>query len=74
MSIQGTPGVTIGDTKSATYSPTQYREFVNDAAELGFRIRVDLDTNGATDSQAYDANGQITGEWSSKTGGQLAWS
>lgn len=72
MSIQGTPGVTIGDTKSATYGPNQYREFLNDAEELG--LVTDVTTGLATQAYAYDANGQITGEWSSKTGGQLAWS
>lgn len=72
MSIQGTPGVTIGETKSATYSPTQYREFINDAEELGFVT--DVTTGMATEAYAYDGNGQVTGEWSNKVGGQLAWS
>ena len=72
MSIQGTPGVTIGETKSATYGPTQYREFINDAEELGFSI--DIDNGMESKAWAYDAKGLIAGEWSSKTGGQLAWS
>ena len=72
MSIQGTPGVTIGETKSATYSPTQYREFINDAEELG--LVTDIDTGVESKAWAYDKAGKITGEWSSKTGGQLAWS
>jgi hypothetical protein len=72
MSIQGTPGVTVGETKSATYGPTQYREFINDAEELG--LTTDFTNGLESKAWAYDAKGLITGEWSSKTGGQLAWS
>lgn len=72
MSIQGTPGVTIGDTKSATYGPNQYREFLNDAEGLGFTT--DVNTGMESKAWAYDKAGKITGEWSSETGGQLAWS
>lgn len=72
MSIQGTQGVTIGETKSATYGPTQYIEFIEDADNLGFVV--DIDSGYETKVFAYDADNKITGEWSSKTGGQIAWS
>jgi hypothetical protein len=72
MTIQGTPGVTVGETKSATYSPTQYVEFLQDADKLGFAT--DVDVGYETCVTAKNEQGQITGEWSSKVGGQLAWS
>jgi hypothetical protein len=57
---------------SATYGPTQYNEFIHDAEELKFDTDV---TTGHYDQKAWaiDSSGKITGEWSSRTGGQLAW-
>lgn len=69
MAIQGTMGYCEGDVKSATYGVGQYVEFVNDATELGFTTNISPDYISARNDK-----GLITGEWSSKHGGQLAWS
>lgn len=71
MSIQGTPGATLGTTKSATYSPTQYVEFIEDAEKLG--LHVDVDSGHETKVFAYNADNKIAGEWSCKKGGYLSW-
>lgn len=71
MSIRGTPGTTLGTTKLATYKSTQYREFVDDARELG--LRVGADQRHETKVFAYNADNKIAGEWSCKKGGYLSW-
>ena len=71
MTIQGTMGYCEGDVKSATYSPTQYNEFIHDAESLGYTTDVSPVRGLAW---AYDNQGLITGDWSSKHGGSLAWS
>lgn len=70
MNIRGTMGVCDGDVKSATYGVGQLDEFTHDAAELGFV----LGTITPDYVSVKNTDGLITGEFSSRYGGQLAWS
>lgn len=70
MTIKGTIGFCEGGVESATYGPGQQQYFIDDANELGLV----LGTITSDYISVRTADGLITGEFSSKHGGQLAWS
>lgn len=69
MSIKGTMGYCDSTVKSATYGVTQLNDFLDDAKSLGFTIE-----HHEGHVSALNSANLITGEWSDKHGGQLAWS
>lgn len=67
--IKGTMGYCDSTVQSATYGVTQLHDFMDDAKMKGFTI----ETHDGHVS-ALNSTGLVTGEWSDKHGGQLAWS
>lgn len=66
---RGQPGASVDNSRSATYGPQDLKRWANDAKAAGFTVV----PNGPQQYSALDREGKITGEFSKRDGGMLAW-